>query len=69
LEGEELQKKLNEAIETLPERCRIVFCMSRFEQLSYKEIAAKLDISVKTVENQISKALKTLKSLLRPHIN
>jgi len=69
IEGEELQKKINTAIEKLPEKCRIVFCMSRFEELSYKEIAAKLGISVKTVENQISKALKTLKYELKPHIN
>jgi len=62
MEGNELQLKLNRVIESLPEKCRIVFSLSRFEQLSYKEIAAKLEISTKTVENQISKALKILKA-------
>ena len=61
LEAEELQKAINDAIKKLPERCRIVFSLSRFEELSYKEIAKNLDISVKTVENQISKALKLLR--------
>ena len=41
---------------------RLVFVLNRFEQLSYKEVAAKLDISVKTVENQMSKALRILRA-------
>jgi RNA polymerase sigma-70 factor (ECF subfamily) len=40
------------------------FVLSRFEEKSYKEIAEELDISVKTVENQISKALKSLRETL-----
>jgi len=60
----ELQNSINEAIETLPNRCRIIFSLSRFEELSYKEIAEKLAISVKTVENQISKALRILRKVL-----
>jgi len=39
----------------------MVFVLSRIDELSYKEIAAKLEISTKTVENQISKALKILR--------
>ncbi len=66
LEAEELQKKINEAVDSLPERCRAVFSLSRFEEMSYKEIAAKLDISVKTVENQISKALSIMRTALGP---
>ncbi|MDA9774081.1 RNA polymerase sigma-70 factor [Saprospiraceae bacterium] len=58
----DLQSIIDKAIDSLPERCRIVFSLSRFEELSYKEIAGKLDISVKTVENQIGKALKILRS-------
>ena len=58
----DLQDIIDKAIDSLPEKCRIVFSLSRFEELSYKEIASKLDISVKTVENQIGKALKILKS-------
>ena len=64
LEAEDLQKKIDEAIDSLPEKCRLVFTLSRFEEMSYKEIAEHLDISIKTVENQISKALKVLRTEL-----
>lgn len=62
LETTELEDFINGVIDSLPEKCRIVFMMSRFDELSYKEIAEKLDISTKTVENQISKALKILRT-------
>ena len=61
LEFKELEDYLNEVIDRLPEKCRLVFVLNRFEQLSYKEVAQKLDISVKTVENQMSKALRILR--------
>lgn len=61
---EELVSHVNNAIDSLPEKCRIIFRLSRDEQLSYKEIADKLNISVKTVEAQITKALKILKSTI-----
>lgn len=48
----------NEALNALPEKCRTIFKMSRFEGKKYKEIAFELSISVKTVEANISKALK-----------
>ena len=60
MEFEELQQKIHRLIDSLPERCRQVFVLSRFEEMSYKEIADQLDISKKTVENQISKALKVI---------
>ena len=60
LDGRELQAILDESIATLPEKCREVFCLSRFESLSNKKIAERLNISHKTVENQITKALKIL---------
>lgn len=65
LNVDDLQNRINEAIGTLPDRCRIIFSLSRFEELSYKEIAENLGISVKTVENQMSKALR----ILRNHIS
>lgn len=68
MEANELQQLVQVAVDYLPERCRIIFTLSRFEQLSYKEIAQKLDISVKTVENQISKAIKILKKQLGPYL-
>ncbi len=69
VEAEELQALINEAVDSLPERCRIVFALSRYEEMTYKEIAAELDISVKTVENQISKALRILRQKLDPYID
>jgi RNA polymerase sigma-70 factor (ECF subfamily) len=64
LEEQEMQKKLDAALGRLPEKCRIVFLMSRYDEMSYAEISQQLDISVKTVENQIGKALKLLRSAL-----
>ena len=64
INAEELQNRINQAIGALPERCRIIFSLSRFEELSYKEIAETLEISVKTVENQMSKALRILRKAI-----
>lgn len=66
-EKEGLESRLHAAIDTLPEKCRVVFNLSRFEQLSHKEIAEKLGISVKTIENQITKAMKVLREALVQH--
>src|SRR5215213_6013348 len=57
----ELEEKLQRALNDLPEQCRTIFQMSRFEELRYREIADRLAISVKTVENQMGKALKLLR--------
>lgn len=57
----ELQAVIKATVDSLPERCRIVYNLSRTEGLSHKEIASKLDISTKTIENQITKALKALR--------
>jgi RNA polymerase sigma-70 factor (ECF subfamily) len=61
MEEAELRRKIDLAILKLPEKCRMVFLMSRIEEMSYAEIAASLGISTKTVENQIGKALKLLR--------
>jgi RNA polymerase sigma-70 factor, ECF subfamily len=57
----ELEQKLRQALNALPEQCRTVFQLSRFENLKYQEIAEQLGISVKTVENQMGKALKIMR--------
>ncbi|MCG8608600.1 RNA polymerase sigma-70 factor [bacterium] len=64
LESRELQIALVKALMNLPEAPRQAFMMSRFEELKYKEIADRLGISVKTVENHIGKALKLLRKSL-----
>lgn len=60
--------KLRNEINLLPERCQLVFKLSRLERLSHAEIAKALDISPKTVENQIGKALKILRKNLLPQL-
>ncbi|MFT4024275.1 MAG: RNA polymerase sigma-70 factor [Flavihumibacter sp.] len=64
----ELQEKLDDALSALPEQCRTVFQMSRFEELRYQEIAGRLSISVKTVENQMGKALRLLREKLADYL-
>ncbi len=61
---EVLKDKIDGAISQLPEKCRLVFTLSRYEGMSYQEIADYLDVSVKTVENQIGTALKKLRTTL-----
>jgi len=60
----QLNEKLSTALRELPEQCRTIFQLSRFEDLKYREIAVQLGISEKTVENQMGKALKTLRMKL-----
>lgn len=64
----ELELKIEEAIRKLPEQCRLIFKMSRFEELKYHEIANQLGLSPKTVENQIGKALKILRLELAEYL-
>lgn len=68
MEGAELQAFIAHALMQLPERCRLVFTLKRIEGYSVKEIAAQLEISPKTIENQITKALKHLRQELEPYL-
>jgi RNA polymerase sigma-70 factor (ECF subfamily) len=68
IQGKEMEEMISEALEKLPPACRNVFILSREEEMSYKEIAEALNISVKTVENQMGKALKILREELQPHL-
>lgn len=65
----ELSELLEKAVEDLPPRCREVFWMSRYENFKIAEIAEKLDISKRTVETQISKALKILRIKLVDYLS
>lgn len=66
--GTELEQKIREAIDRLPMERRRVFIMSRYDGLTYQQIADHLGISVKTVENQMSKALKFLREELADYL-
>jgi RNA polymerase sigma-70 factor, ECF subfamily len=68
IESMELEEKIREIITSLPEKCREIFELNRKEGLKYNEIAALLDISVKTVENQMSKALRILREQLGKYL-
>ena len=61
LEFEELRRYIELEMDALPEKCRLVFSLSRFEELSNDEIAKSLGLSKKTVEAHITKALKALR--------
>ena len=66
--GKELQQHIQNALDELPEQCGIIFRLSRFEELKYQEIAARLGLSVKTVEAQMGKALRILRVKLSEYL-
>ena len=68
MELTDLKDKLQQAMQLLPEKCRTIFQLSRFEELKYREIADLLGISVKTVEAQMGKALKILRYKLLEYL-
>ena len=65
----DLYDHLREALDKLPIACREAFEMSRFEQLKYKEIAVKLNVSERTVEVRVGKALGLLRHYLRDFLS
>lgn len=68
MEQLELEESVNQAINLLPPKCKTVFLLNRYEGMKYREVAEHLGISIKTVENQMGKALKRLRNHLKPHI-
>jgi RNA polymerase sigma-70 factor (family 1) len=66
-EGKTLQDILDSALETLPSRCKDVFLLAKLQGLKYREIAEKLEVSEKTVENQMTKAIKLLRAYVAAH--
>lgn len=65
LEASETEELIRKAINKLPEKCREVFCLSRYEQLSYEEISDKLQLSQNTIRVQIFRALEFIETFLR----
>lgn len=64
----EVKAKINSVMQKLPEKCRQIFEMNRFEGKKYHEIAQELDISIKTVEAQMSKALRIFREDLKEYL-
>jgi RNA polymerase sigma-70 factor, ECF subfamily len=64
LEEKDMERIMKKAVAMLPEKRRQIFEMSRFENMKYHEIAEKLNLSVKTVESQMSKALENLRKII-----
>lgn len=60
---------IEKAFNGIPPKCLEIFKLSRIEKLSYKQIAEKLEISVKTVENQMGKAIKHIREFVKQHPN
>jgi len=67
LEAKDTALLVQKAIDDLPEKCHVIFSLSSFAGLSNKEIADELDISIKTVENQVTIAIKKIKVALKNH--
>lgn len=64
----ELNERILQALDTLPPECRRIFELSRFEELKYREIADQLGISIKTVETQMGKALRLMRTELADYL-
>jgi RNA polymerase sigma-70 factor (ECF subfamily) len=64
----ELEEHLEQALSKLPEKCRAIFHLSRFEELKYQEIASQLQVSIKTVETHMGKALRILRKEMKEYL-
>ncbi|WP_104382005.1 RNA polymerase sigma-70 factor [Sphingobacterium sp. HMA12] len=62
IQFEELRTRLDQLVAALPEKCQLIFKLSREQGMTYKQIADELDISVKTVETQLGRALKKIRT-------
>ena len=66
--AQELSKKIDEVIQALPPRTKAVFTLIRFDEMSYREAAESLQISVKAVEKEMMKALNSLRQALKDYL-
>lgn len=67
--SKELREAIGRAIDHLPERCKLIYSLAKIEQLKYKEIAQILDISVKTIDHQLTIAIKKIGEEIRNYID
>jgi RNA polymerase sigma-70 factor (ECF subfamily) len=65
---DELDKKIRSAIDKMPLHRKKIFLMSRYEEMTYKEIAEKMGLSKKTIENQMGKALQFMRTELKDYL-
>jgi len=66
--SQETVKDIEKSIGELPEKCREIFCLSRFEEMSYEDISVKLNISINTVRTQMARALQKLREDLKNYL-
>ncbi|MGE5393542.1 MAG: RNA polymerase sigma-70 factor [Candidatus Saccharibacteria bacterium] len=66
--SKELREAIARAIDHLPERCKLIYSLAKIEQLKYKEIAEILDISVKTIDHQLTIAIKKIGEEIRKYL-
>ena len=69
LMAEEIEKKAGDILESLPEQCRKIYMLNRFENLTYPEIASRLKITVGTVKTQMSRAFQRFRDGLKEYIS
>jgi RNA polymerase sigma-70 factor (family 1) len=67
--NKELKGKIEQAIESLPPRCKMIYKLAKVERMKYKEIAELLDISVKTIDNQLTIAIKKIGEEIKTYLN
>jgi len=67
--NKELKSVIEQAIEDLPPRCKMIYKLAKVEQMKYKEIGELLDISVKTINHQLSIALKKIGEVIKSYLN
>jgi RNA polymerase sigma-70 factor (family 1) len=68
IDAKQLEQQIRIAIDSLPPKCGLIFKMSRFEEKTYKEIAEILGLSIKTIENQMGKALMLMRGSLASYL-
>ena len=66
--SKEIVNEIEQAINDLPEKCKEIFCLSRFEEMNYEEISNKLNISINTVRTQMTRALQKLRERLKQYL-